>query len=210
MFTRDIKTFKTIYDYLRGLDSLFFLYVFGPLLFFSIAYLRLNNKKTGIVTPKELDYTLIGAICLGIILLIVYAFYVYYKAIKQELNTTVQKEIVIQKEVTKIVTHQDEDDEIHEQEQQFVEEQMIKIKDIRALLIHYRKIAVSFYQKYCLISMIVVSIFAFTNLSFFTYLYGVLVVIISLEKPTFSRVCKKIKLTKLERDYILENNEIPA
>lgn len=65
------------------------------------------------------------------------------------------------------------------------------------------------YQKYAFVSLIVVGIFAWTNLAMFAYLYGVLVVIISLEKPTFTRVCKKLKLTKIERDFLLEGNEIP-
>lgn len=220
MFTRDIKIFKTIYDYLKGLDSLFFLYVFFPLLSFSIAYLRLNNKKTGIAPEENWSIEMQLSIVVGLIAFVVFILYKYYQQIKSEIQTTVQKEIVIKKVIKESVQKEEEyyddeedDDEnvVNNQQELIIEptEETVLIKDIRQLLIKYRSIDIKMYQKYAFISLVVVGIFAWTNLAMFAYLYGVLVVVISLEKPTFSRVCKKLKLTKIERDYLLEANEIP-
>ncbi len=206
MFTKDIKSFKTGYDYLKGLDSLFFLYVFFPLLLFSGSYLALNNKKTGIIPAKEWDGSLILVLVGLAILIIVWEFYTYYKAIKNDLKSKSTKVIHVNKTITNVVYDEEEEEEITTV---IEKEQPTDIKNIRQLLVDYRSIAIKLYQKHCVLSLLIVGAFACTNIDVFGYLYGILVIIISIEKPTIPRLSKKLELNKTERDFLMDGNELP-
>ncbi len=206
MFTRDIKSFKTGYDYLKGLDSLFFLYVFFPLLLFSGAYLGLNNKKTGIVPAKEWNGTIVFICVVVAIFIIIWEFYDYYKLVNHELKSKKTHIINVSKTVTNVVYDEEEEEEI---ETTIEEEQPTQIQDIRQLLVDYRSIAVKLYQKHCILSLVIVGLFTWTNIDIFGYFYGILVMIISIEKPTIPRLSKKLKLTKIERNFLMDGNELP-
>lgn len=206
MFTRDIKSFKTGYDYLKGLDSLFFLYVFFPLLSFSGAYLALNNKKTGIAEAKQWDLMLVITCVVVVAVLVGWSFYTYYKAVKNELKSNNTKVIKVSTTVTTTVYDEEEEEEIERVTEELKD---TNIKDIRNLLVDYRKIGIKLYQKHCVLSLVIVGLFAWTNIDMFGYFYGILVMIISIEKPTIPRLSKKLQLNKVERDFLMDGNELP-
>ncbi len=205
MFTRDVKSFGTAYDFLKGIDSIFFLYVFFPLLSFSIAYLAQNNKKTGIAPSKEWSIEICLTIVFLAILWVIWEFYTYYKNLKKKLVSTKTYEVEVTEEITEEYYNEEEEEMI---ERVRIITKQKSIKDIRGLLVKFREISIKLYQKHCLLSLIIVGLFAYTNLPVFGYVYGILVIIISVEKPTIPRLTKKLNLNKIERDKVIDGEEL--